>query len=86
MRDLWIILELLSDGETLDLVPTMVTSWNEAQVTFYQKLIAALEGNVLEHTILIMDKLGQVVKKELVTHPAEPKEEDSEGEDPEIIK
>lgn len=69
MYDTWIVMEIQSNGEQLAVVPpTVHNSWNDALAAFYQKMVSVAQSSVPEHTVLIMDKVGQVRKIETVYH------------------
>lgn len=43
-------------------------SMNAALSKFYQTMISATQSSVYQHTVAIMDNVGQIVKKETVFH------------------
>lgn len=69
--DTWLVLEIQSNGDQLACVPSSYTSWNDALSKFYQTMISATQSNIPEHTVVIMDKIGQVRKCETVYHQGE---------------
>ena len=69
MYDTWIVMEIQSNGAQLAVAPpTVHDSWNDALASFYQKMVSVAQSSVPEHTVLIMDKVGQVRKIETVYH------------------
>ena len=66
--DTWVVLELQSNGDQLAVISSTYTSWNAALSKFYQTMVSAAQSKVPEHTVLIMDKVGQVRKIETVYH------------------
>ena len=67
-HDTWAVLELQSDGDNLAILSSTYKSWNAALSKFYQTMVSAAQSSVPEHTVLIMDKVGQVRKSETVYH------------------
>lgn len=68
MNDTWAVIELQSNGDSLAVISSTYTNWNDALSKFYQTMISAAQSSVPEHTVLIMDKVGQVRKVETVYH------------------
>lgn len=68
MNDTWIVMEIQSGDQLAVVPPTVHNSWNDALAAFYQKMVAVAQSSVPEHTVLIMDKVGQVRKVETVYH------------------
>ena len=68
MNDTWAVIEIQSNGDSLAVIPTTFKSWNDALSKFYQTMVAVAQSKVPEHTVLIMDKIGQVRKIETVYH------------------
>ena len=68
MNDTWIVMEIQSGDQLAVVPPTVHDSWNDALAAFYQKMVAVAQSDVPEHTVLIMDKLGQVRKIETIYH------------------
>lgn len=67
--DTWAVIEIQSNGDNLAIVPpTTFKDWNSALAKFYQTMVSASQSSVPEHTVLIMDKIGQVRKVETVYH------------------
>lgn len=67
-NDTWIVLEIQSNGDNLAVLSSTFTSWNAALSKFYQTMVSVAQSKVPEHTVLIMDKIGQVRKIETVYH------------------
>ena len=66
------VIEIQSNGDNLAIVPpTTFKDWNSALAKFYETMVAVAQSSIPEHTVLIMDKIGQVVKKETVYHEVE---------------
>ena len=67
------VLEIQTNAEgTMALVPPLVyDTMNEALSAFYTKMVSATQSSVYQHTIAIMDNVGQIVKKETVFHEVE---------------
>lgn len=70
-NDTFAVIEIQSNGEQLAILPYTYTSYSDALSKFYQTMVSVVQSNVPEHTVLIMDKIGQVVKKETVYHEVE---------------
>lgn len=66
-HDFFIVAEIQS-GDTIAIIPSTHDSWNDALSKFYQTMVSASQSSVPEHTVLIMDKIGQVRKVETVYH------------------
>lgn len=63
------VIEIQSNGDNLAIVPpTTFKDWNSALAKFYETMVAVTQSSIPEHTVLIMDKIGQVVKRETVYH------------------
>lgn len=75
MNDTWAVVELQSNGDSLAVISSTYTNWNDALSKFYQTMVSASQSTVLEHTVLIMDKVGQVRKIETVYHYEEVQDE-----------
>lgn len=71
MNDTWAVIEIQSNGDSLAVLSSTYKSWNEALSTFYQTMVSVAQSSVPEHTVLIMDKVGQVRKIETVYHEVE---------------
>lgn len=67
-NDTFAVIEIQSNGEQLAILSYTYTSYTDALSKFYQTMVSAVQSAVPEHTVLIMDKIGQVVKKETVYH------------------
>lgn len=67
-HDTWIVAEIQSNGENLAILTSTHDSWNAALSKFYQTMVSVAQSKVPEHTVLIMDKVGQVRKIETVYH------------------
>lgn len=68
MNDTWVVIELQSNGDSLAVISSTYTNWNDALSKFYQTMVAVAQSSVPEHTVLIMDKVGQVRKIETIYH------------------
>lgn len=68
MDDTWAVIEIQSNGDNLAVLSTTYNSWNGALSKFYQTMVSVAQSSVPEHTVLIMDKVGQVRKIETVYH------------------
>lgn len=66
--DTYAVIEIQSDGDNLAVLSATFKSWNEALSRFYQTMVSVAQSSVPEHTVLIMDKIGQVRKIETVYH------------------
>lgn len=66
--DTWVVIEIQSNGENLAILTSTHNSWNDALSKFYQTMVAVAQSSVPEHTVLIMDKVGQVRKIETIYH------------------
>lgn len=61
-----------NDKGVMAIVPPMVyETMNDALSAFYTKMVSAMQSSVYQHTIAIMDNVGQIVKKETVFHEVE---------------
>ena len=69
--DTWAVIEIQSNGDNLTVLSSTYKSWNEALSKFYQTMVSVAQSSVPEHTVLIMDKVGQVRKIETVYHEVE---------------
>ena len=67
-HDTWIVMEIQSNGDQLAVLTSTHDNWNAALSKFYQTMVSVTQSNVPEHTVLIMDKIGQVRKIETVYH------------------
>ena len=67
------VIEIQTNAEgTMAIVPPVIyATMNDALSAFYQKMISATQSSVYQHTIAIMDNVGQIVKKETVFHEVE---------------
>ena len=66
--DTYIVLEIQSNGEQIACVPSTHTSWNDALAKFYQTMVSVAQSSVPEHTVVILDKIGQERKRETIYH------------------
>ena len=66
--DTFAVIEIQSNGDSLAVLSSTYKSWNQALSKFYQTMVAVAQSSVPEHTVLIMDKVGQVRKIETVYH------------------
>ena len=67
---MWAVLEIQSNGGQMAILSHTYGNWDNALSAFYQTMVAVSQSNVPEHTALIMDNVGQVVKKETIYHNA----------------
>ena len=68
-NDTFAVLEIQSNGDDLAIVPpTTFKDWNSALSKFYQTMVSVAQSKVPEHTVMIIDKVGNVNKKETVYH------------------
>ena len=65
------VLEIQSNGASLAVLSSSYTDWNAALSKFYQTMVSVAQSSVPEHTVLIIDKIGQVRKSETVYHEVE---------------
>lgn len=67
------VIEIQTNAEgTMAMTPPLVYgTMNEALSAFYTKMVSATQSSVYQHTIAIMDNVGQIVKKETVFHEVE---------------
>lgn len=67
------VIEIQTNAEgTMALVPPVVyNTMIDALSAFYTKMVSATQSSVYQHTIAIMDNVGQIVKKETVFHEVE---------------
>lgn len=67
------VIEIQTNAEgTMALTPPIVyATMNDALSAFYTKMVSATQSSVYQHTIAIMDNVGQIVKKETVFHEVE---------------
>lgn len=70
-NDTYIVAEIQSNGDNLAVLSSTYKSWNQALSQFYQTMVSVAQSSVPEHTVLIMDKVGQVRKIETVYHEVE---------------
>lgn len=64
------VIEIQTNAEgTMALTPPLVYgTMNDALSAFYTKMVSATQSSVYQHTIAIMDNVGQIVKKETIYH------------------
>lgn len=67
-HDTWAVIEIQSNGDSLAVLSSTFTSWNDALSRFYTTMVSIAQSKVPEHTCLIMDKVGQVRKIETIYH------------------
>ena len=67
------VIEIQTNAEgVMAIVPPVVyETMNDALSAFYTKMVSATQSSVYQHTIAIMDNVGQIVKKETVFHEVE---------------
>lgn len=70
-NDTYAVIEIQSNGESLAILSSTYTDWNEALSKFYQTMVSIAQSKVPEHTCMIIDKVGQVRKIETVYHQEE---------------
>lgn len=66
--DTYAVIEIQSNGDNLAVLSSTYKDWNSALSKFYQTMVAVAQSSVPEHTCMIIDKVGQVMKKETVYH------------------
>lgn len=66
--DTWAVLEIQSNGESLTVTPFSFTSYTQALQKFYELMVYVVASSVPEHTVMIIDKIGNVNKIETVYH------------------
>ncbi len=66
--DTWAVLEIQSNGESLTVTPFSFTSYTQALQKFYELMVYVVASSIPEHTVMIIDKIGNVDKKETVYH------------------
>ena len=86
MGTYYTVIQLLGNEDSFEVVSSVQNSLNDAIGEFYQTMVEASHSEYLSHTVILMNDTGKIMKMDFVAHEPEPKEEDSEGEDPEIIK
>ena len=74
-NDTFAVLEIQSNGDNLAVLSSTYKDWNSALSKFYQTMVSIAQSKVPEHTVLIMDKVGQVRKIETIYHVVEEEEE-----------
>ena len=65
------VLEIQSNGGSLAVLSSSYSDWNSALSKFYQTMVSVGQSKVPEHTCMIIDKIGNVMKKETVYHSEE---------------
>ena len=67
------VIEIQTNAEgIMAIVPPLVyNTMNEALSKFFQLMVSATQSSVYQHTIAIMDNVGQIVRKETVFHEVE---------------
>ena len=65
------VLEIQSNGGSLAVLSSTFNSWENALSKFYQTMVSITQSKVPEHTCMIIDKIGNVMKKETVYHSEE---------------
>lgn len=58
----------IQKGNSMAVLVTTFDNYTAALSKFYQTMVSAAQSAVPIHTVLIMDEVGQVVKKETVYH------------------
>ena len=66
-RDFYVVAEIQS-GESIAVITSTHGSWNDALSKFYQTMVTVVQSKVPEHTVVILDRIGQVRKIETVYH------------------
>lgn len=66
--DTWAVLEIQSNGASLTVTPFSFTSYKDALQKFYELMFYVVVSTVPEHTVMIIDKVGNVNKTETVYH------------------
>ena len=65
------VIEIQSNGGSLAVLSSTFNSWENALSKFYQTMVSITQSKVPEHTCMIIDKIGNVMKKETVYHSEE---------------
>lgn len=58
----------IQKGTSMAVLVTTFSDYNSALSKFYQTMISAVQSSVPVHSVVIMDEIGQVLKKETVYH------------------
>lgn len=66
-RDFFIVAEIQS-GNSVAVLTTTHNSWNAALSKFYQTMVSVAQSSVPEHTVVILDRIGNIRKKETIYH------------------
>ena len=61
----------IQSGSSLAIISSTYTSWEAALSKFYQTMVSVVQSKVPEHTVMIIDKIGQTRKIETVYHEVE---------------
>lgn len=69
-RDFFIVAEIQS-GDSIAVITTTHNSWNAALSKFYQTMVSVAQSSVPEHTVVILDRIGNIRKKETIYHEVE---------------
>ena len=66
------VIEIQSNGDNHAIVPpTTFKDWNSALAKFYETMVSVAQSSIPEHTVMIIDKVGQTRKIETVYHEVE---------------
>lgn len=69
-RDFFIVAEIQS-GDSIAVLTTTHNSWNAALSKFYQTMVSVAQSSMPEHTVVILDRIGNIRKKETIYHEVE---------------
>lgn len=69
-RDFFIVAEIQS-GNSVAVLTSTHDSWNAALSKFYQTMVSVAQSSVPEHTVVILDRIGNIRKKETIYHEVE---------------
>ena len=58
----------IQKGTSMAVLVTTFSDYKSALSKFYQTMISAVQSSVPVHSVVIMDEIGQVLKKETVYH------------------
>ncbi len=59
-----------SEGGMVLVPPIVYNTYTDALSAFYTKMVSAAQSTVYQHTVLIMDNVGQIIKTETIYHEA----------------
>lgn len=65
----------IQKGDKMAVLVATYDNYNSALSKFYQTMVSAAQSSVPVHSVVIMDEVGTVVKKETIYHAVEEEEE-----------